>query len=116
MTLRSRVIRLAHANPNLRPHLLPLLKTAEEYSLETILQNNENQDWIAREYGVADVSGNTARERTTDLVYQIAWELSRSKSQHSVDRRLKDLLALAKKRRWHEVLRAYEAGKKDGAE
>ena len=27
-TLRSKVIRLAHANPALRPHLLPLLKTA----------------------------------------------------------------------------------------
>ena len=27
-TLRSKVIRLAHANPSLRPHLLPLLKTA----------------------------------------------------------------------------------------
>ena len=28
MTLRSRVIRLAHTNPGLRPHLLPLLKTS----------------------------------------------------------------------------------------
>lgn len=27
-TLRSKVIRLAHENPALRPHLLPLLKTA----------------------------------------------------------------------------------------
>lgn len=27
-SLRSKVIRLAHANPSLRPHLLPLLKTA----------------------------------------------------------------------------------------
>ena len=27
-SLRSKVIRLAHANPALRPHLLPLLKTA----------------------------------------------------------------------------------------
>lgn len=27
-TLRSKVIRLAHQNPELRPHLLPLLKTA----------------------------------------------------------------------------------------
>lgn len=27
-TLRSKVIRLAHQNPSLRPHLLPLLKTA----------------------------------------------------------------------------------------
>jgi len=27
-TLRSRVIHLAHENPNLRPHLLPLLKEA----------------------------------------------------------------------------------------
>lgn len=27
-TLRSKVIRLAHANPELRPHLLPLLKEA----------------------------------------------------------------------------------------
>jgi hypothetical protein len=27
-TLRSKVIRLAHGNPELRPHLLPLLKTA----------------------------------------------------------------------------------------
>ena len=29
-SLRSKVIRLAHANPSLRPHLLPLLKTAAE--------------------------------------------------------------------------------------
>ncbi|NBR00153.1 MAG: hypothetical protein EBT79_07430 [Actinobacteria bacterium] len=27
-TLRSKIVRLAHANPNLRPHLLPLLKQA----------------------------------------------------------------------------------------
>jgi hypothetical protein len=29
-SLRSKVIRLAHANPELRPHLLPLLKEAGE--------------------------------------------------------------------------------------
>ncbi len=29
-SLRSKVIRLAHANPELRPHLLPLLKDAGE--------------------------------------------------------------------------------------
>lgn len=30
MSLRERVIRLAHANPNLRPHLLPLLTAADK--------------------------------------------------------------------------------------
>lgn len=34
--LRSRLIRLAHANPDLRPHLLPLLRTA---SLSLVKQN-----------------------------------------------------------------------------
>lgn len=29
MSLRSRAIRLAHAQPELRPHLIPLLKTAD---------------------------------------------------------------------------------------
>ena len=29
-TLRSKVIRLAHENPELRPHLLPLLKEGKE--------------------------------------------------------------------------------------
>lgn len=29
MTLRSKIVRLAHQNPSLRPHLLPLLKTAD---------------------------------------------------------------------------------------
>lgn len=33
-TLRSRVIRLAHTKPELRPHLLPLLKTADDLSPE----------------------------------------------------------------------------------
>lgn len=33
-TLRSDVIRLAHANPDLRPYLLPLLKSASDYVLK----------------------------------------------------------------------------------
>jgi len=31
-SLRGRLIRLAHANPALRPHLMPLLKAAAEES------------------------------------------------------------------------------------
>lgn len=31
MTLRSKIIRLAYAQPSLRPHLLPLLKTGEDH-------------------------------------------------------------------------------------
>ena len=30
MSLRSKLVRLAHVKPELRPHLLPLLKTANE--------------------------------------------------------------------------------------
>lgn len=53
--LRSKVIRLAHANPDLRPHLLPLLKTGGnmgEALLERIAhkageQSNEIQAMLA---------------------------------------------------------------------
>ncbi len=32
MTLRSKLIKLAHSNPNLRPHLLPMLKQSRDGS------------------------------------------------------------------------------------
>jgi len=38
-TLRSKLIRLAHAQPSLRPHLLPLLKQASDHSTnETVVE------------------------------------------------------------------------------
>jgi len=35
MPIRSQLIRLAHSNPELRPHLLPLLKQANEITITT---------------------------------------------------------------------------------
>ena len=45
MNLRSKIIRLAHQNPDLRPHLLPVLKTAksELYKLLEGYYNSEKE-------------------------------------------------------------------------
>ena len=42
-TLRTSLIRLAHQNPSLRPHLLPILKTARN-SFEFLLSVGVNHD------------------------------------------------------------------------
>jgi len=42
-TLRTRLIRLAHQQPNLRPHLLPLLKSARS-SFEFLMSMAMNHD------------------------------------------------------------------------
>ena len=42
-SLRGRLIRLAHANPSLRPHILPLLKqSAEESDSEGKFEKGED--------------------------------------------------------------------------
>ena len=48
--LRSSVIRLAHANPELRPHLLPLLgvRTAAEDKVK-VLNENGREVWVNRQ-------------------------------------------------------------------
>jgi hypothetical protein len=68
--------------------------------------------WLSREFGVADISGSTAQERAADLAYQLGWEEGKSGRQHGG---VKDLLALAKKRRWTDVSQSYESGKQDGS-
>lgn len=56
MNLRARTIRLAHANPVLRPHLLPLLKTAApdpamlERLLDGLLTEDEGVNQILETY------------------------------------------------------------------
>jgi len=42
-TLRSKLIRLAHAKPELRPHLLPILKTAARPIYE--IAREISKDW-----------------------------------------------------------------------
>lgn len=44
--LRSRVIRLAHQNPSLRPHLLPLLKQAAVHSLDLTWVEGMRKDFL----------------------------------------------------------------------
>ncbi len=55
--LRSKVIRLAHRNPNLRPHLLPLLKVASltfeymktlDFPIGSIVERNQAH-WEGKE-------------------------------------------------------------------
>lgn len=57
-TLRSKVIRLAHANPSLRPHLLPLLKRGASVYEQKKLQIPINNGGF--EEVVADVHGSWA--------------------------------------------------------
>lgn len=51
--LRSATIRLAHANPSLRPYLLPVLRTAKEFATEKALSE------YLREHPDADKSKHT---------------------------------------------------------
>lgn len=53
--LRSKVIRLAHANPELRPHLLPLLKEAgvlQDYArhARNALRDHERERYVDDDY------------------------------------------------------------------
>lgn len=41
MDLRTKLIRLAHQNPSLRPHLMPLLKTAMDDNPYNLYGNHE---------------------------------------------------------------------------
>lgn len=55
MNLRSRVIRLAHENPDLRPHLLPLLKEAgvlQDYArhARNALKEHERERYVDDDY------------------------------------------------------------------
>jgi len=52
MTLRSKVIRLAHANPELRVHLLPLLKEAgvlQDYA-RSALETHKRERYVDEDY------------------------------------------------------------------
>ena len=53
-TLRSKLIRLAHQEPALRPHLLPLLKTSGGYPIN--LMEHIKRAWDAREAAILDLS------------------------------------------------------------
>ncbi len=53
-TLRSKLIRLAQENPALRPHLLPLLKTAGGAPIN--LMEHIKRAWDAREAAILDLS------------------------------------------------------------
>lgn len=61
--LRKRTIRLAHANPELRPHLLPLLrKTASDSMLEYVIPQREMLNLFNELEGVDDQSKDLAYE------------------------------------------------------
>lgn len=65
MSLRSKMIRMAHANPELRPHLLPLLKQEKKAadsmallrqainSLKTTIKNDREFEGELTEEGMA---------------------------------------------------------------
>lgn len=69
--------------------------------------------WAAREYGVADISGSTARERAVDLLYQLGYESGRTGRDLTS---AKPLLAWVKKSGWKDAARSYESGLTDGKE
>lgn len=51
MTLRKKLIRLAHANPDLRPHLLPILKDATP---QTAINPATGRPWRWADYSPKD--------------------------------------------------------------
>lgn len=77
MSLRTRIIRLAHINPELRPHLLPLLKEARmpesyaDYSrdLEKYIQALDKAVFIMEEI-VDDLDGETSLKGPLLKLYQ----------------------------------------------
>ena len=71
--LRSSIIRLAHTNPELRPHLLPLLtKTAADKFTQAYLEaalatsTDDDGDPLDREYNVNDIADDTRRKMEQD--------------------------------------------------
>lgn len=58
--LRSKLIRLAHANPALRPHLLPLVKDAAFY--------RNDPRWIKAKYPGVDKKG-TPFKKGEEVLY-----------------------------------------------
>lgn len=75
-TLRSKLIRLAHANPDIRPHILSVLHTAGDAGVPT------QPLMMQRTYGATDES---APEKTADELDDIItpkdnpWDLTTSK-------------------------------------
>lgn len=64
--LRSRLVRLAHANPSLRPHLLPLLREARDKSALKVQQMKRLLDDPRKQFGVltAHLGGQGAGANT----------------------------------------------------
>ena len=77
-TLRSSLIRLAYTRPNLRPHLLPLLKTADKLRTLTPsdlapgvkIVSKENPEWgiwkVLKKYdeGIWEITSDDRRRHT----------------------------------------------------
>lgn len=81
-TLRSKVIRLAHSNPELRPHLLPLLHNAAEKRVRVINEDGKE----------VSVSPQTLRDPTQRSKYKPIkkkTEGEKSKSPH-LDKKILD--------------------------
>ena len=91
---------------------MTLSRKLSESLTENIEAGLADPYWIAREFGVADVSGDTVRKRANDLAYQLGWEEGRSGRKHG---RLNDVLGLAKKNKWKDVLKSYQGGLIDGS-
>ena len=64
--LRSKLIRLAHQNPELRPHILPLLKTAGESVLDYVFDPDELDE------AFKNIRGD---DMTRDLLQEVLREL-----------------------------------------
>lgn len=81
--LRSSVIRLAHANPELRPHLLPLLKTANEGTALPLMKvGGQYHDVDNQDIGQA---AHTAK-RAVDRVSETLMELASRRDKFEVDK------------------------------
>jgi hypothetical protein len=85
-------------------------KGVQDFDFESHLSDPK---WAAREYGVADISGSTARERAEDLLYQLGYESGRTGRDLTS---AKSLLAWVKKSGWKDAARSYESGLTDGKE
>ena len=88
--------------------LLGYLKNVFTANIEAHLSDPK---WAAREYGVADISGSTPRERAVDLLYQIGYEFGRTGRDHAG---AKPLLMWVKKSGWKDAVHSYESGQTDG--
>lgn len=74
-TLRSDLIRLAHSNPTLRPHLLPLLNKEAAFNWKSILHGLSG---AAALFGVEIVEGHTPSHRDTATVVAPVYDMSRA--------------------------------------